>query len=78
MLPRLADDALVVFDNTYRIAEEGEDQRVNGALRTIQTRHGGNLINFEFVSWYTLGLAIWQKQAKLLKSKLEMPPVVMR
>jgi hypothetical protein len=24
--------------------------------------YGGNLINFEFVSWYTPGLAIWQKE----------------
>ena len=78
MLPKLTDDALVIFDNTYRIAEEGEDQRVNGALKAVQARHGGNLVNLEFVSWYTPGLAIWQKQAKLLKSKLEMPPVVMR
>jgi predicted O-methyltransferase YrrM len=65
VLPRLANDALVVFDNTYRIAEEHEDQRVNGALKTIQKRHGGNLINFEFVSWYTPGLAIWQRQPML-------------
>lgn len=62
ILPRLADDAVVMFDNTYRIAEEGEDSRVNGALKTIQERHGGNLINLEFVSWYTPGLAIWQRR----------------
>lgn len=61
VFPRLANDALLVFDNTYRIAEEHEDQRVNGALKTIQKLHGGNLINFEFVSWYTPGLAIWQR-----------------
>ena len=65
VLPKLADDALVMFDNTYRIAEEGEDQRVNGALKAIQARHGGNLINLEFVSWYTPGLAIWQKRPVL-------------
>lgn len=63
--PRLAPDALVLFDNTYRIAEDNEDQRVNGALRTIQERHGGNLINMEFVSWFTPGLAIWQRAANL-------------
>ena len=78
VLPKLADDALVLFDNTYRIADEGEDPCVNGFLRDMQGLYGGNLINMEFVSWYRPGLAIWQKQAKLLKSKLEMPPVVMR
>jgi len=61
LLSKLADDALVLFDNTYQIAEYDEDQRVNGALKTIMNRYGGNLINLEFVSWYTPGLAIWQK-----------------
>lgn len=65
ILPKLADDALVLFDNTYRIALPNEDQRVNGALRTIQARHGGNLINMEFVSWYTPGLAVWQRKPNL-------------
>lgn len=65
VLPRLADDALVIFDNTYRIAEDGEDQRVNGFLCEMQSRYGGNLINMEFVSWYTPGLAVWQRQPKL-------------
>jgi len=63
--PSLADDALVLFDNTYPLADSGEDQRVNGALKTIQSQVGGNLINLEFVSWYTPGLAIWQKAPKL-------------
>lgn len=65
VLPKLADDALVIFDNTYRIAEDGEDPRVNGFLRAMQANFGGNLINLEFVSWYTPGLAIWQKEAAL-------------
>jgi len=65
VLPMLADDALVIFDNTYRISEEGEDSRVNGFLRDIQSKHGGNLINLEFVSWFTPGLAIWQRKPKL-------------
>lgn len=65
VLPKLAHDALVLFDNTYHIANEGEDQRVNGALKAIQARHGGNLINHEFVSWYTPGLAVWQKRPAL-------------
>lgn len=61
--PKLADDALVLFDNTYQIADDGEDPRVNGALRTIRERHGGNIVNLEFVSWFTPGLAIWQRTA---------------
>ncbi len=65
VLPKLADDALVIFDNTYRIAEDGEDPRVNGFLRAMQANYGGNLINLEFVSWYTPGLAIWQKRTAL-------------
>lgn len=60
--PKLADESMVFFDNTYKIAEEGEDQRVNGALRIIKERFKGNLINFENTSWYTTGQAIWQKQ----------------
>jgi len=60
--PKLSDHSLVVFDNTYQIAEPHEDQRVNGALRYIHRRYGGQLINLEFVSWYTPGLAIWQKK----------------
>jgi predicted O-methyltransferase YrrM len=58
--PYLADDAIVAMDNTYRIAEPHEDQRVNGALRRFPERYGGNLINMEFVSWYTPGLCLWQ------------------
>lgn len=65
VLPKLADDALVIFDNTYRIAEDGEDQRVNGFLRSMQGFYRGNLINLEFVSWYTPGLSIWQRTPKL-------------
>jgi hypothetical protein len=65
LLPNLSDDALVIFDNTYCIAEEHEDQRVNGFLRNMTGVYGGNLVNFEFVSWYTPGLAIWQRKANL-------------
>ncbi len=60
--PKLGPHSIVVFDNTYLLAEEHEDQRVNGALKYIQKTYGGNLIDFKFVSWYTPGLAIWQKQ----------------
>lgn len=65
ILPFLADDALVLFDNTFALAEEGEDPRVNGFLKTLRERHGGNIVNLEFVSWFTPGLALWQKRPKL-------------
>ena len=61
VLPFLKPDSLVIFDNTYEIADVGEDPRVNGALKSIQKRHGGNLVNFPIASWYTPGFAIWQK-----------------
>lgn len=61
ILPLLGPQSIVIFDNTYLIADEHEDQRVNGALRDILRRHEGNLVNFEIVSWYTPGIAIWQK-----------------
>lgn len=62
VLPRCSFDTVVVFDNTYLIAEHDEDPRVNGALRTIQARHGGNLINLPICSWYTPGISLWQRQ----------------
>jgi predicted O-methyltransferase YrrM len=62
IMPKLRDDSLVVFDNSYRIASADEDQRVNEALRYILRTHGGNLVNFPFCSWYTPDMAIWQKQ----------------
>lgn len=66
ILPHAAPDALMLFDNTFPIAEpESKDQRVNGALKAIVQRHGGNLINLEFVSWAAPGLAIWQRQPAL-------------
>ena len=58
---RLAPGAIVVFDNTYQIAERTDDPYVHGALKTIVARHGGNLVNFPYVSWYTPGMAVWQK-----------------
>jgi len=61
VVDHLAPGALVIFDNTYLIAEPHEDQRVHGALKTILARHGGNLINLPFVSWYTPGVAVWQR-----------------
>jgi len=61
LYPTLGPQSLVVFDNTFQIAEPGEDQRVHGALQAITKRFGGNLINLEFVSWYTPGVALWQK-----------------
>ncbi len=61
LLPSLEDDGIVVFDNTGLIGENDEDPRVHGALRTIVAKHGGNLINFPFCSWYTPGMAFWQR-----------------
>ena len=60
--PHLDDDSVVIFDNTYLIAEPKEDQLVNGALREIKSRFGGNLINLPYCSWYTPGMALWQRQ----------------
>jgi len=65
ILPHLSDDAIVLFDNTYDRAEPHENKRVNGALKTIKKQHAGNLVNLEFVSWSTPGLAIWQKTPNL-------------
>lgn len=59
--PYMEDDGLVVFDNTALLAEGDEDPRVNGALRTIVAGYGGNLINLPYCSWYTPGMAIWQR-----------------
>lgn len=58
---KLARNGLVIFDNTYLIADADEDQRVHGALAQIVSEYGGNLINFPSVSWYTPGVAIWQR-----------------
>ena len=62
LLPKLADDAIVLVDNADRMAEEDEDPRVTGALKTIQERHGGTLTNFGSMSVFTPGPAIWQRQ----------------
>jgi hypothetical protein len=56
---------LAIADKTYLIAEEGEDQRINGALRRIHEQYGGNLINLEYVSWFTPRLALWQRKLRL-------------
>ncbi|MGM0587763.1 MAG: CmcI family methyltransferase [Bacteroidota bacterium] len=71
VVPLLGDQALVIMDNTYQIAEPHEDQRVFGFLHDLKCDYGGNLINLEFVSWYTPGIAIWQKQP--LKEKPHSP-----
>jgi hypothetical protein len=63
VVDRMRQSGVVVFDNTGDLHEGREDPRVNGALRTIVARHGGNLINFPFCSWFTPGIAIWQRQA---------------
>ncbi len=58
--PRMEPDGLVILDNTYLIADAGEDQRVFGALEVIRNQYGGQLINLPYTSWYTTGVAIWQ------------------
>jgi predicted O-methyltransferase YrrM len=58
---KLRPQGIVMMDNTYQIAEPGEDQRVNGFLKQLPAQHGGNIINLPFCSWFTPGLAIWQK-----------------
>ncbi len=60
---KLDKGGLIAMDNTYRLAEPPEDPRVHGAIPEIQRRWGGNFINLEFVSWYTPGLALWQREA---------------
>lgn len=64
ILPALADDAIVMFDNTANMSDEGEDTRVFGALKGIKRKYGGSFINLEFVSWYTPGMVIWSANKK--------------
>jgi hypothetical protein len=59
--PYLDHKSFVAFDNTYLLSEDEENNKVNGALKIIKRKYGGNLINFENVSWFTPGLAFWQK-----------------
>jgi predicted O-methyltransferase YrrM len=61
VLPYLSQDALVIMDNTYPIAESGEDGRVAKFLENLTDTYGGSLIELPFVSWYTPCLAIWQR-----------------
>ena len=61
IFPYLDNKSCVAFDNTYLISEDKSNKRVNGALELIKKEYGGNLVNFENVSWYTPGFAIWQK-----------------
>lgn len=60
--PYLDNKSIVAFDNTYLLSEDKVNKRVNGALEIIKKKFGGNLINFENVSWFTPGLAFWQKE----------------
>lgn len=63
----LSDGAIVFLDNTYPIAEpdKGDLPRVNQAIPQILERFGGHIVNLRFASWYTPGLAIWQKSLPL-------------
>lgn len=59
--PAMEPRGVVIFDNTADLADPGEDPRVFGALREIVSDRRGQLVNFEFVSWHTPGIAVWQK-----------------
>lgn len=61
VLPYLTHDALVVFDNTYPIAEGSDEPRVAQFLDQLVSEFGGSLIELPFVSWFTPGVAIWQR-----------------
>jgi Methyltransferase domain len=60
---QLEPTGLVIMDNTYGLMDVslGEEARVHEALKTIKERWGGNIVNFEKVSWYTPGMAVWQR-----------------
>ncbi|MEO1241790.1 MAG: class I SAM-dependent methyltransferase [Pseudomonadota bacterium] len=60
---KLCHGGIVLMDNTYPITEETEEGRVSEALKEIVAEFGGNIINLPFVSWYTPGLAIWQRES---------------
>lgn len=60
-IDNIKSDGLIVLDNTYQIAEENEDPRVNGFLRALDDQGKVNIINLPFVSWFTPGLAVIQK-----------------
>lgn len=60
---KLTHGGLIVMDNTYPIAATGETARVSEALKVIVSKFGGNVVNLPFVSWYTPGLAIWQRES---------------
>jgi len=60
---KLTHGGIILLDNTYPITEKDETARVSEALKTIKSEFGGNIINLPFVSWYTPGLAIWQRES---------------
>lgn len=62
VVDRVRPHGAIILDNTALIADDGEDPRVNGALRAILREHGGNVVNLPFGSWWTPGIAIWQRQ----------------
>ena len=68
VIQNIKEDGLIVLDNTYKIAEEHEDPRVNGLLQVLERIGEVNMINLPFVSWYTPGLAIIQKTPNLSQS----------
>jgi len=59
--PKLTNTGLVFFDNISYVKSPGRGRRVYGAPGKIMNEFGGNILNFENVSWSTPGQAIWQK-----------------
>lgn len=60
---KLTHGGIIIMDNTYPIAANGEKARVSEALKEIVSRYGGSVVNLPFVSWFTPGLAIWQRES---------------
>ena len=66
-LPKVRATAVGGLDRSMEVRDPSALYRspgssvVNGSLKTIVSRHGGNIVNFESVSWYAPGVALWQK-----------------
>jgi len=58
IFPFLKPESIVMFDNTHKTDHK---PFVCHALKQIKKEYGGNLINFNFVSWGLPGIAAWQR-----------------
>jgi predicted O-methyltransferase YrrM len=59
----LADDSIVVFDNSLPRRGEEDHPQVNTALANIVERFGGSLVCLPNCSWGPPGLSVWQRHA---------------